>query len=120
MSKIDLEEEIAKSSKADWELYMSSKAIAEFFGDTSLTTILCRSLTFLEHEKWAENIWDCGHEVVFNDCTIDDQYNFFVNDNRRWEKDGYVLFAGWRQHDATEEMYLFKLENRREELSFDD
>jgi len=126
MTDINLEKEIERRAAAKNELYLSCLEIAKFFGDKFYTPSISRNLTFLEHNKWSEHITDSWHEVVYNDYDIDDQYNFFVSEfgpknPKRWEKDGYVLFAGWNHSgDPREDMYIFKLENKVEELSFND
>jgi len=128
MTDINLEKEVEIRASAENELYLSCLAIAKFFSEKFNIPSITHTLTFLEHNKWTEHITDEWHEVVYNDHEIDDQYNFFVNNHgatsmgvKRWEKDGYVLFAGWNHSgDPREDMYIFKLENKVEELSFDD
>jgi len=79
------------------------KAIGDFFG-----TDIWYGIRFMLENKWQ----DYSDEITYE--RDGDIYGFEIWGTSRWEKDGYVMFVG--QDDGEKDHYIFKLENRVEDL----
>jgi len=112
MTDINIAEELDKYKKAQKDLSISTIRIGEFFDkDMHYELMIC------EDVKWTEtpNPAIPDHKITYYDSCMCQKCDFFVSEGCRSEKDGYVFFLG-RDPLLSLGMYIFKLENRVDNL----